>query len=193
MIFSNRGALVVKPVSQICKKLPQTTASYSGSHKILLRQILSWDCPFNTWKSKQFNLVSKALENMIRAYYILKLGLFYCFYWTMGDWSKDRLSPLKFRKRLPKPHDEIRWSSAYVGKMDSSLAWIGTTHKGLQRLPNHALNFDGVLWQHFANERNWFHIENPPVCTMVAFKRPILKIQKLQANLSLDPFYHPKS
>jgi hypothetical protein len=26
---------------------------------------LSWDCPFNSRKSKQFNLVSKALENMI--------------------------------------------------------------------------------------------------------------------------------
>jgi hypothetical protein len=57
----------------ICKILPQTTASYSGSYKILQRQTLSWDCPFNTQKSKQFNLVSKAPENMIRDYY-LKIG-----------------------------------------------------------------------------------------------------------------------
>jgi hypothetical protein len=55
-------------------------------------------------------------------------------------------------------------------------------------MPNHALNFDGVLWQHFANQRNWFYIENPPVCTIVAIKRPILKILKLLANLSLDLF-----
>jgi hypothetical protein len=48
--------------------LLQTTASYSGSHKILQRQTLSWDCSFNRQKSKQFNLVNKALENMIRAY-----------------------------------------------------------------------------------------------------------------------------
>jgi hypothetical protein len=32
-------------------------------------------------------------------------------------------------------------------------------------MPNHhALNFDGVLWQHFANQSNWFYIENPLVC-----------------------------
>jgi hypothetical protein len=43
-------------------------------------------------------------------------------------------------------------------------------------MPNHALNFDGVLWQHIANQRDWFYIENPPVCTIVAFKGPILKI-----------------
>jgi hypothetical protein len=61
--------------------------------------------------------------------------------------------------------------------MDSGLAWIGTTHKGLQAVClTNALNFDGVLWQHFANQRNWFYIENPPVCAIVAFKRPILKI-----------------
>jgi hypothetical protein len=131
--FSNRGALGVKLVSLICKMLPQTTASYSRSHKILQRQTLLWDCPFNTRKSKQFNLVRKALENMIRAYYTLKLGLFCCFYWTMGDWSADRLSTPKFPKRLPKPHNEISWSPAYAGRMDSSLAWIGTTLKGLQR------------------------------------------------------------
>jgi hypothetical protein len=45
-------------------------------------------------------------------------------------------------------------------------------------MPNHALNFDGVLWQHLANQRNWFYIEIP-VCTIVAIKRPILKILKL--------------
>jgi hypothetical protein len=43
-------------------------------------------------------------------------------------------------------------------------------------MPNHALNFDGVLWKNFANQRNWFYIENHPVCTIVAFKGPILKI-----------------
>jgi hypothetical protein len=69
----------VKPVSLICKMLPQATASYSGSRKILQRQTLSWDCPFNSKKSKQFNLVSKALENMIRVYYTFKLGSFICF------------------------------------------------------------------------------------------------------------------
>jgi hypothetical protein len=42
-------------------------------------------------------------------------------------------------------------------------------------LPNHFLNFDGVLWQHFANQRNWFYIESPPVCAIVAIKGPILK------------------
>jgi hypothetical protein len=73
------GALGVKPVSLICKMLIQTAALYSGSHKILQRQTLSWDCPFNTRKSKRFNLVSKALENMIRAYYTLKFGSFYAF------------------------------------------------------------------------------------------------------------------
>jgi hypothetical protein len=46
MIF-HTGGLNVKPVSLICKMLLQTTASYSGSRKILQRQTLSWDCPFN--------------------------------------------------------------------------------------------------------------------------------------------------
>jgi hypothetical protein len=36
-------------------------------------------------------LASKAQENMIRAYYTLKLRLFSFFYWTIGDWSADRL------------------------------------------------------------------------------------------------------
>jgi hypothetical protein len=50
--------------------------------------------------------------------------------------------------------------------MDSGLAWLGTTQKrATSGKPNHAINFDGVLWQHFANQRNWFYIENPPVCT----------------------------
>jgi hypothetical protein len=69
MIFQTGGALGVKPVSLNCKMLPQTTASYSGSHKILQRQTLSWDCR----KLKQLNLIRKALENVIRVYYILKL------------------------------------------------------------------------------------------------------------------------
>jgi hypothetical protein len=34
-------------------------------------QTLSWDCPFNSRISNQFNLVSKALENIIRAYFTL--------------------------------------------------------------------------------------------------------------------------
>jgi hypothetical protein len=42
-------------------------------------------------------------------------------------------------------------------------------------MPNHGLNFDGVLWQHFATGRNRFYIESPPVCTIVAIKGPILK------------------
>jgi hypothetical protein len=61
--------------------------------------------------------------------------------------------------------------------MDSGLAWIGTTQKWVASgMPYHALNFDGVLWQNFANQRNWFYIENPPVCTIVAFKGRILII-----------------
>jgi hypothetical protein len=42
-------------------------------------------------------------------------------------------------------------------------------------LPNHLPNFDGVLWQHFANQWNRFYIESPPVCTIVAIKGLILK------------------
>jgi hypothetical protein len=42
-------------------------------------------------------------------------------------------------------------------------------------LPNHFLNFDGILWQHFSNQWNRFYIESPPVCTIVAIKGPILK------------------
>jgi hypothetical protein len=75
MIFQTGGALDVKPVSLSCKMLLQTTASYSGCQKILQRQTLSWDCPFNTQKSKTFILGIKALENMNRAYYTLKLML----------------------------------------------------------------------------------------------------------------------
>jgi hypothetical protein len=45
-------------------------------------------------------------------------------------------------------------------------------------LPNHFLNFDGVLWQHFANQRDRFYIQSTTVCTIVAIKGPILKILK---------------
>jgi hypothetical protein len=82
--------------------LPQTAVLYSGGHKILQRQT-----NFNTKKSKQFDLISKAIENMIKAYYTLKLGSFCCFYWAMGVWSADRLSRPKFLKRLQKPHDKV--------------------------------------------------------------------------------------
>jgi hypothetical protein len=62
------GALDVKPVSLICKMLLQAAVSYSGSHKIWQRQTLSWDCPFNSGKSKQLNFESKVLEDINRAY-----------------------------------------------------------------------------------------------------------------------------
>jgi hypothetical protein len=71
MIFPAGEALDVKPVSLI--------------GKMLQRQILSWDCPLKSRKSKQFNFVNKALENIIRAYYTLELRPFCCFYWTLGD------------------------------------------------------------------------------------------------------------
>jgi hypothetical protein len=48
--------------------------------------------------------------------------------------------------------------------------------KGYSGMPNHALNFDGGLQQHFANKRNRFYIESPLVCKTVAIKRSILKI-----------------
>jgi hypothetical protein len=66
-----------------------------------------WDCPFNRRKSKQFNLVSKARENMIRAYYTLKLRSFCFFYWTIGDWSADRLYLATAACVLSKTLDEI--------------------------------------------------------------------------------------
>jgi hypothetical protein len=95
--FSNMGSLDVKPVSLICKMLPQT---FSNS-------TLSWDCPFNSRISKQFNIGSKALENMIRAYCSLKLRSFCFFYWTMGNWSADRLYLPTTACVLPKTLDEI--------------------------------------------------------------------------------------
>jgi hypothetical protein len=55
-----------------------------GSHKILLRQTLSWDCPFNSGKSKQLNLESKALEDINRAYYNLNKDCFIAF---IGQWA----------------------------------------------------------------------------------------------------------
>jgi hypothetical protein len=53
-------------------------------------------------------------------------------------------------------------------------------------LPNHFLNFDGVLWQHFANQRKRFYIDNPPVCTIVAIKGPILKFKTVG-----EPLFKP--
>jgi hypothetical protein len=57
--------------------------------------------------------------------------------------------------------------------------WFGVDrHQALRAIsgvPNHALNFGGGLWQHFANQRSWFYIESPPVCTIVANKEPVLK------------------
>jgi hypothetical protein len=46
-------------------------------------------------------------------------------------------------------------------------------------MPNHELNLDGVLWQHFANQINQFYIESPPACTIVAIKSADFKILKL--------------
>jgi hypothetical protein len=65
--------------------LLQTTESYSGCQKILLRQTLSWDCPFNSRKSKTFNLGIKVLENMIRAYCTLKADRQYTPKYPMRD------------------------------------------------------------------------------------------------------------
>jgi hypothetical protein len=44
--------------------LQNVAASYNGSHKILQRQTFSCDFPFNSGKSKQLNLESKALEDI---------------------------------------------------------------------------------------------------------------------------------
>jgi hypothetical protein len=108
MIFQTGVSTVdVKPVSLIFKMLQKATASYRGSHKILQRQTFLWDCPFNTRNSKRFNLVSNAQENMIRVYYTLKLSSFCSFYWTIGDFTADRLSTPNFRKSIPKPYDKI--------------------------------------------------------------------------------------
>jgi hypothetical protein len=52
-------------------------------------------------------LVSRALENMIRVYYTLKLRSFCFFYWTIGDWSADRLYLSTTARVLPKALDEI--------------------------------------------------------------------------------------
>jgi hypothetical protein len=106
--------------------LVQTTASYSGGQKILQRQNLLWDCPFNTQKSKTFNLGVKALENKNRAYYTLKFTLLFDYGWT----TYTRVSTPFV---LPKQPKEISYSPAYTGKMGYSLAWVGTTPKGLQQ------------------------------------------------------------
>jgi hypothetical protein len=66
-----------------------------------------WDCPFNSRKSKQFNLVNKAIEIMIRVYYNLKLRSFCFFYWTIGDWPADRLYLSTTAYMLPKTLDEM--------------------------------------------------------------------------------------
>jgi hypothetical protein len=72
-----------------------------------------------TRKSKKINLVSKALENMIRAYYSLKFSSFCCFYWTMGDFTADRLSIPNFLKRLPGyvAYAELFFNSYWLGTM----------------------------------------------------------------------------
>jgi hypothetical protein len=44
---------------------------------------------------------------------------------------------------------------------------------GYSGIPNHALNFDGGLLQNFADQRNWFYIKSPSVCTIVAIKQLI--------------------
>jgi hypothetical protein len=80
--------------------LPQTTSSFCKD------KLYGGTVPL-THENLKLNLVSKAPENIIRTYYTLKLGSFCCFYWTMGDWSADRLSTPNFRKWLPKQHDEI--------------------------------------------------------------------------------------
>jgi hypothetical protein len=126
------------------------------------------DCPFNSRKSKQFNLVSKALQNMIRVYNTLKLRSLCFFYWTISDWSYLPTTACI----LPKTLDEISWSSTYTSRTASRY----TCTTAVSGLPNHFLNFDGVLSKHFANQRNWFYIENPPFSTIIAIKRPILKI-----------------
>jgi hypothetical protein len=56
--------------------------------------------------------------------------------------------------------------------------WFGVDMHHAQRatsgMHNHALNFLNVLWQRFANQRNLFYIESPPVVTtIVAIKGPI--------------------
>jgi hypothetical protein len=139
-------------------------------HTLFQIQTLSWDCPFSSRKSKQFNLVSKALENMIRASYTLKLRSFCFFYWTIGNWSADRLNLSTCV--LPKTLDEISWSSMYTGRTAFRYVCAECT-TAVSGLPNHFLNFDSVLWQNFEKPWNRFYINSPPVCTIVAIKGPI--------------------
>jgi hypothetical protein len=108
-VFEIMGAVDVKPVSLICTMLLQTAASYRyrGSQKNLLRlQTFSWDCPLNSGKSKKLNLESKAVEDINRPNYNLIKACFSA-YWAVSDFTADCLSTPNFRKRMPKPHDEI--------------------------------------------------------------------------------------
>jgi hypothetical protein len=93
-------------------------------HKLFQIQTLSWDWPFNSRKSKQFNLVSKAQENMIMVYYTLKLRSFSFFYWTIGDWSADRLYLATTTCILPKTLDEFSWFPVYTNRTASCYTYI---------------------------------------------------------------------
>jgi hypothetical protein len=84
---------------------------------------------------------------MIRAYYTLKLRSFCFFYWTIGDWSADCLYltttacvlPKTLAKSADLPRTQAGWPLVIRAKAECMTA--------VSSLPNHFLNFDGVLWQ----------------------------------------------
>jgi hypothetical protein len=73
----------------------------------------------------------------------------------------------RWTKSADLPRTRAGWPLVIRAKAECTTA--------ISSLPNHFLNFDGVLWQHFANQKNQFYIESPPVCIIVAIKGPILK------------------
>jgi hypothetical protein len=119
----------------------------------------------------------------IYRWYLLKrkLSSFYCFHWAMGDFTADRLYSLYSirpitvsgcQNRMAKSADLQRAKAGQtLGKRKEAKRTIG-----FRGIPNHTFNFDGGVWQYFANQRNRFYIEWPPVCNFVAIKRPLLKL-----------------
>jgi hypothetical protein len=107
---------------------------------------------------------------MVRAYYTLKIGFVL-------------LLLLDNRRLVSGPPIYAQFSQAFAktasrNQLDWTIVLRGQVPiiKGYSGMSDHALNFDGSLWQNFANQRNRFYFESPPVCTILAIKRPILKI-----------------
>jgi hypothetical protein len=106
MIFQTCGARCKTGFSDLQNVAINFCIVQRSATKFCKEHALSWDCLFDSRKSKPFNLASKGIEYTNSAYFNL-----YCVSLTalldFSDFTADRLNTPNYCIRVQKLHDEI--------------------------------------------------------------------------------------